>query len=204
MFVRLDCLYESGQNVALRTMPGLRYTQLAQRAAESYGYLSGEDARGLGVPMGTLNALARRGQLERVEHGIYRVPLIPTSPLDEYMLATLWPSGHGRISHESALGLYDMSDANPAKIHITVPASYRTHREVPELYVLHHEDLDPADEANFEGIPVVSPAKAIRQAHAGHIRRSLLEQAIDDGVRGGWLRGRQANELLVHAVAVTN
>jgi predicted transcriptional regulator of viral defense system len=176
-------------------MPGLRYTQLAQYAAENYGYVSGEDARRLGVPMGTLNALARRGQLEHVAHGIYRVPLIPSSAMDEYMLATLWPSGRGRISHESALGLFDMSDANPAKIHVTVPASYRTHRNVPALYVLHHEDLEAIDEANFEGIPVVSPAKAVRQARARHVRRSLLEQAIDDGVRGGWLHGGQADEL---------
>ena len=176
-------------------MPGLRYTQLARRAAENYGYLSGEDARGLGVPMGTLNALARRGQLERVGHGIYRVPLIPPTPLDEYMLATLWPGGQGHISHESALGLFEMSDANPTKIHVTVPATYRTHRAVPALYVLHHDDLDAGDEANFEGIPVVSPAKAVRQAHARRLRRSLLDQAIDDGVRGGWLRGREADEL---------
>jgi predicted transcriptional regulator of viral defense system len=196
-------MYEKRQNVVVRTMPGLRYTQLAQHAAESYGYVSGEDARGLGVPIGTLNALARRGQLERVAHGIYRVPLIPSSPLDEYMLATLWPGGRGRISHESALGLFDMSDANPAKIHVTVPASYRTHRDVPAMYVLHHEDLDGVDEANFEGIPVVSPARAVRQAHAQHVRRSLLEQAIDDGVRGGWLRGSQADELRAEVLGRT-
>lgn len=176
-------------------MPGFRYIQLAQHAAESYGYVSGEDARELGVPIGTLNALARRGQLERVAHGIYRVPLVPPSALDEYMLATLWPGRQGCISHESALGLFGMSDVNPAKIHVTVPASYRTHRQVPAMYVLHHEDLDEVDEANFEGIPVVSPAKAVRQSHARHLGRSLLEQAIDDGVRGGWLRGSQADEL---------
>jgi predicted transcriptional regulator of viral defense system len=184
-------------------MPGLRYTQLAQRAAENYGYVSGEDARALGVPMGTLNALARRGQLEHAAHGIYRVPLIPPSPLDEYMLATLWPDGRGRISHESALGLFDMSDANPAKIHVTVPASYRTHRDIPALYILHHEDLDAIDEAIFEGIPVVSPAKAVRQAQARHVRRSLLEQAIDDGVRGGWLRDSQADELRAEVLGGT-
>jgi predicted transcriptional regulator of viral defense system len=184
-------------------MPGLRYTQLAQHAAENYGYVSGEDACELGVPIGTMNALARRGQLERVAHGIYRVPLIQPSALDEYMLATLWPGRQGRISHESALGLFDMSDVNPAKIHVTVPASYRTHRDVPAMYVLHHEDLDEVDEANFEGIPVVSPAKAVRQSHAGHLGRSLLEQAIDDGVRGGWLRDRQADELRAEVLGGT-
>jgi predicted transcriptional regulator of viral defense system len=176
-------------------MPGARYTQLAERAAETFGYVTGEDARALGVPMGTLNALARRGQLERIDHGIYRVPLIPPSRLDQYMLATLWPDRRGRISHESALDLYELSDVNPARIHVTVPAGYRTHREIPPLYVLHREDLEPDEQASFEGVPVVSAAKAIRQAHAQHQRRSLLEQAIDDGARTGWLGRREADRL---------
>ena len=176
-------------------MPGLRYKQLAERAAENYGYLTGNDARELGVPMGTVNALARRGQLDRIEHGIYRVPLVPPTRLDQYMLATLWPDGRGLISHRSALDLYGISDANPAKLHVTVPASYRTHREIPPLYVVHREDIAEADRSSVEGIAVVSAAKAIRQAHEEHLRRSLVEQAINDGVRDGWLRHRQANEL---------
>lgn len=176
-------------------MPGVRYKQLAERAADSFGYLTGADARALGVPLGTLNALSRRGQLERVAHGVYRVPLIPPSSLDQYMLATLWPDGRGRISHESALDLYGMSDVNPAKIHVTVPVGYRTHREIPALYVLHWEDLVPGDQDSFEGIAVVSAAKAVRQAHEQHLRRSLLEQAIADGERHGWLRRREADRL---------
>jgi len=176
-------------------MPGFRYTQLAERAAETFGYLTGEDARDLGVPMGTLNALARRGQLERVDHGIYRVPLIPPNRLDPYMLATLWPDRRGRISHESALDLYGISDVNPDKIHITVPAGYRTHREIPPLYVLHREDLQPTDQDSFEGVPVVTATKAIRQAHEQRLRRSLVEQAIDEAARGGWLRRREATRL---------
>jgi predicted transcriptional regulator of viral defense system len=193
--MRLDVLYEERQNIDVHTMPGARYNQLAERAAENFGYLTGEDAHALGVPVGTLNALSRRGQLERVAHGIYRVPLIPPSRLDQYMLATLWPDGRGQISHESALELYGMSDINPPKIHITVPASYRTHREIPSLYVLHHEDLAAADQESFEGIAVVSATKAIRQANEKHMRPSLLAQAIDDGVRNGWLRRREADQL---------
>ena len=176
-------------------MPGSRYKQLAERAAENHGYLTGADARELGVPMGTLNALARRGQLDRVVHGIYRVPLVPAGRLDQYMLATMWPDGRGVISHESALDLYEISDVNPTKLHVTVPASYRTHREVPALYVLHREDLAEADRGGVDGIAVVSVAKAIRQVHEQHLRTSLVAQAIDEAERDGWLRRRQAGEL---------
>ncbi len=176
-------------------MPGLRYNQLAARAAHNHGYLTGEDARELGVPMGTLNALARRGQLDRVQRGIYRVPLIPPGRFDQYLLATLWADGRGVVSHESALELYEISDVNPAKLHITVPKAYRTHRKVPGLYVVHCEDLPTEDQAEIEGVAVVSAAKAIRQVHGQHLRDSLVEQAIDDAEREGWVRRRQADEL---------
>ncbi len=176
-------------------MPGLRYKQLAQRAAENYGYLTGSDARELGVPMGTLNALARRGELDRITRGIYRVPLIPPSRLDQYMLATLWPDRRGLISHESALDLYGLSDVNPSKLHITVPLSYRTHRSIPSLYVLHNEDVADVDRGSVDGVAVVSVEKAIRQAHEQHLRASLVRQAIDDAEREGWLRRPRADEL---------
>jgi len=178
-------------------MPGARYNQLAERAAETFGYLTAEDARDLGVPLGTLNALSRRGQLVRVSHGIYRMPLIPPSRLDQYMLATLWPDGRGCISHESALELYGISDVNPARVHVTVPARYRTHREIPALYALHREDLTDRDRGSFDGIPAVSATKAIRQLHEQHLRPSLLAQAIDEGLRGGWLARREAAQLRV-------
>src|SRR5277367_5785454 len=161
-------------------MPGFRYTQLAERAAEKLGYVTAGDARELGIPVGTLNALSRRGQLEHVDHGIYRMPLIPPGQFDQYMLATLWPDGRGRISHESALDLYGISDVNPATIHVTVPRTYRTHRAIPPLYALHGEDIAEADQNTVEGIRTVSVATAIRQVQGHHLRRSLLEQAIDE------------------------
>jgi predicted transcriptional regulator of viral defense system len=176
-------------------MPGTRYKQLSKRAADNYGYLTGQDARELGVPIGTLNALARRGQLDRIEHGIYRVPLVPPSSRDQYKLATLWPGGRGLISHESALDLYDISDVNPTKLHVTVPKAYRTHREIPSLYVLHRDEVADVDRSSVDGIPVVSVAKAIRQVHEQHLRHSLVDQAIDDAEREGWLRRRQADQL---------
>lgn len=176
-------------------MPGVRYIQLAERAAENCGYVTAADAREIGVPIGTVNALARRGQLDRIAQGIYRVPLVPPGPLDQYKLATLWPDGRGRISHESALDLYGISDVNPADVHISVPTSYRTHRAVPPPFRLHHEQIDPADEETVNGIPTVTAEKAIRQVHERHLRPSLVEQAIDDATREGWLRRRVAEQL---------
>jgi hypothetical protein len=63
------------------------------------------------------------------------------------------------------------------------------------LYVLHRDEVADVDQGSIEGIAVVSVAKAIRQVHEQHLRRSLVEQAIEDAEREGWLRRRQADQL---------
>lgn len=177
-------------------MPGPIYKILAELAANQYGYITTVDAAEAGIDPHRLLEMAKRGQLERVATGIYRVPLIPPTPLDPYMLATLWPRQvRGVISHESALDLHELSDVNPHKIHITVPPGHRPRRDVPRLYVLHHEDLDPADITAHEGVPIVTAAKAIRQAHATHLGPALIGQAVADGRRRGLLARREAEEL---------
>ncbi len=42
------------------------------------------------------------------------------------MAAALWPKGiQGVLTHDTALDLWDVSDVNPAKTHITVPHGHR-------------------------------------------------------------------------------
>jgi predicted transcriptional regulator of viral defense system len=144
-------------------MPGARYKQLVAAAADNFGYVTNHDAHALSIPIGTVNAMARRGQLDRVAHGIYRVPLIPASRLDPFRLGTLWPDRRGLISHASALELYDGAELNPAVIYVTVPSSYRTHRQIPAPYVIRHQDIAPDGRNTIHGVPVVSEAVAAAQ-----------------------------------------
>jgi predicted transcriptional regulator of viral defense system len=144
-------------------MPGARSKQLAAVAADNLGYVTNDDAHALSIPIGTVNAMARRGQLARVAHGIYRLPLIPATPLDAYKLGALWPDRRGLVSHASALALYDGAEPNSTVIYVTVPSSYRTHREVPAPYVIRHQDIAPEDRSTIHGIPVVSEAVAAAQ-----------------------------------------
>jgi hypothetical protein len=60
---------------------------------------------------------------------------------------------------------------------------------------VHREDLEPREITSHEGIPIVTPATAIRQAHREHLGAALIRQAIDDGERGGRISQRAAAEL---------
>jgi predicted transcriptional regulator of viral defense system len=177
-------------------MPGSVYDAIFALGVDSCGFVTQEQARELGIPAQRLVVLEDRGLLERRRHGLYRVVALPASPVDGYMEATLWPIGvQGVLSDDTALELHELSDVSPAKIHITVPRSHRTRRTVPTQYVVHRRDLDASEITRYEGIPIVTPARAIRDAHAGHLGPALIRQAIDDGERSGKLTGATAAEL---------
>lgn len=185
-------------------MPGQVYTEIVEFANEQYGFVTTEDTRDLGINPINLVRMAERGHLERRGTGLYRVNLTPTSRLDAYMEATLWPRKvRGILSHETALDLYELSDVNPSKIHLTLPRAHRIRRTIPSNYRIHHEDLAADQITLLEGIPIVTVPHAIRQAHGSHIGPALIGQAIDHAQQLGHLTARQAvalrNELTVPA-----
>lgn len=70
------------------------------------------------------------GNWERVEGGVYRLREYPPPERDDLIVLSLM--SHNRsdqpqtvFSHETALALHDLSDANPARIHLTVPPGFR-------------------------------------------------------------------------------
>jgi predicted transcriptional regulator of viral defense system len=173
------------------------FAQVAAIAGDNHGYVTTDDARAEGIAPINLVRMAQREVLERRATGLYRLPLIPPGPLDSYVEATLWPQRgvRGVLAEETALDLHELSDVNPAKIHIVLPIGYRVRRDVPAAYQLHYEDLDEVDVTLFEGIPIVTPIKAIRQAAAAHLGDALVAQAIDHGERNGRLARKQAVQL---------
>lgn len=158
-------------------MAGRIQRELWDVAVDQYGYVTSTDARRLGINTVELGKLAARGQIEHVSYGIYRFPQLPVTPLDSYMLATLWANGRGVLSHDTALDLHDLCDINPSKLHITVPGR-RPERQGGEQYVVHSEPLDEDEVTRHEAIPIVTVAKAIAQGISSGVSTHLLTQAL--------------------------
>jgi predicted transcriptional regulator of viral defense system len=179
-------------------MPGRNFKTLYEIAEDNYGFVTVEEGRRAGVRPQRLAEMARRGALRREGFALYRLDPFPSHELDSYRKATLWPYPiEGVLGHETALDLYELSDVNPAKIHVTLPSDYRIRRrEVPALSVLHHDDLDERDVTHHEGLPIVTPAKAIRQCYQAHFRRDLLRQALEDAKRRGLITRAEYNKLM--------
>lgn len=177
-------------------MPGRVHDILFERAFDQHGFVTADDARVLGVDRQRLVDMERRGTLERVARGLYRFKAIPHGDRDQLMEAVLWPRRtRGVLSHATALDLHDLCDINPVKIHITVPRRYRINREAPAVYAIHHRDLEDADRAVLDGLPTVTPRRAILDAIEAHVDPKLVEQAVDTARRRGLVRKESLSAL---------
>jgi predicted transcriptional regulator of viral defense system len=177
-----------------------QYRAVYEVAEGQQGYFTAAQVAAAGVPGAHLPDMLRRGVVERVSRGVYRLIAYPRAATGQYMEASLWPGGHSRdvqgvISHESALAIHELSDASPSKIHITVPRELRIRRTVPRYLFVHHADLDSAEIEWRDGMPVTTPVRTIRDCHAAHLGPALVRQAIEDARRRGLIPAREADAL---------
>ena len=179
-------------------------------AEDQAGYVTAAQAAAAGVPHTQLLHSTAQGRLERVSRGVYRLTQFPVDEHADYHEAVLWPQLRRTvpavISHASALVLYGMSEVRQAAIDVTVPPDVRIRRAVPARILLHRAALTPAEITVHEGLPVTTPARAIRDAAATGLSTSLVRQAVIDGSQRGLLTlgtaHRLAHDLLGEAVVV--
>jgi len=162
--------------------------RLRDIALDQYGYVTMAQALDVGLTKAAVLMLTHRGRLERAAFGIYRVPQVPVTAYDRYMLAVLWTGvPEACLSHDTALEVYDVSDINPITVHITVAKKRRITRAGGEHYALHREDLEPTDISWWEGIPTVRLPVAIEQCIKSGVPTYLIRQALERAPKTGAL-----------------
>jgi predicted transcriptional regulator of viral defense system len=174
-----------------------RIDELLPFAEENDGFVTAAQARGLGIKDSVLARLTQRGKLQRVARGVYRIPYFPSDRMSQYREAVLWARADSgpetiALSHETALAVYGISDANPPRVHITVPKSARLRRHRPQWVEIHRADLRPSDIANREGLPVTTIEKTISQILEETGRIGLARSALKDARKEGYISSEKA------------
>ena len=154
-----------------------RYRQLVAIAADHHGLVTSAAAAAAGVQPVLLVQMAKRGVLEKVARGIYRVPELAGDPLDQYQEALLLLPG-AVLSHETALDIHDLCDVNPRQIHVTVVAGTRVRKTLPYWLAVHYGPLEPEDVTGHEGLAIVTPARAIVDGITAALGDRFVDQAI--------------------------
>ena len=164
-------------------MPRIEDT-LRDLASEHEGLFTAREAEEAGIPRALVVQLRHRGRLERVAQGLYRFPTWPTTRLQQYHEAVLWPQAHRQlayalISHESALELYDLTQLNPSTVNVTLPRLTRIRRTPPPWMRLHLADVPETDRRWEQRVPVVSIPRAIEDVAYTH-GIDIVHQAVQD------------------------
>jgi predicted transcriptional regulator of viral defense system len=161
---------------------------LWEEAVDQHGYVTLAGATILGLTRPAIDKILARGRLQGAASGSYRVPEVPATRYDPYMLAVLWAgSDEACLSHDTALDAYEVCDTSPDRIHLTVQPGRRIRRAGSQGYLVHHETLRPEELGWWQRIPTVTLPTAIDQCLRSGVPTYLLRQAIANAGEQGAL-----------------
>ena len=176
------CGFFGKYEVFAHIMPWPDHDQLYQIAESQAGYFAARQARTAGFAAERLSYYHRAGVFERVAHGIYRLKRFPASPYEDLFIALLRTGPHSVISHESALALYDLADALPTQVHITVPRTASRRRSGIQL---HTKKIRASEITDREGLRVTTVPRTIADVAAAGLAQEFVRQAIQQSIDRG-------------------
>ncbi len=164
------------------------WNALYEMAAAQDGYFTTRQAASAGYSRPLLARHLSSGRIVRARRGIYRVVHYPPSDHEDLVVIWLWSDRAGLFSHETALALHDLSDALPAKIHMTVPATWKRRRlQVPASVMLHYAEVESQDRGWVGSVPVTNPRRTLLDCVAERVGPDLVRQAHTQALRRGLL-----------------
>jgi predicted transcriptional regulator of viral defense system len=171
--------------------------RLFEFAERQQGFFTTKQAKAAGFAENTHPYHVQVGNWIRERRGIYRLALFPTADRPDLVLWALWSRNRneeieGVYSHQTALSLYDLSDLNPAKLHMTVPTGFRRNSEIPGVLLLHRANLLESDVQSAQGFKFTRPLRSILDLiEAGTVERNFIRQALRQAADRGLITRQQ-------------
>jgi predicted transcriptional regulator of viral defense system len=168
-------------------------TALFKTASSQGGYFTALQAKQAGFSDKNHQYHVRAGNWAREWRGIYRLVRFPLQEDAQYSLWGVWSFNRkgkpqGVFSHETALSLFDVSDLQPEKLHMTVPRGYRRHGTVPKVLRLHHANIKPSEYEERSGYRVTKPHRTIADlVRARTVSPEFIKQAVQQSLDRGYL-----------------
>jgi len=169
---------------------------LFQIADSQQGYFTSFQAERCGYARSHFQRQLLSGEWIKEQRGIYRLARYPVTDRPELVVWGLWSrSKKGEIqgvwSHETALDVYELSDVMPAKMHMTVPISFRKRISIPPLLVLHYATLHEKEIRAQQGYFITTPLRTLIDViEEGVLSHDLLLQALREALQKGLVSRR--------------
>ena len=181
--------------------------RLFDLAQQQQGFFTTKQAKAAGFAENTHPYHVQTGNWIREHRGVYRLAQFPMSDRPDLVLWSLWSRNRkeeieGVFSHQTALSLHELSDLNPAKLHMTVPTHFRRNSKVPGIVLLHYADLPAGDVQAGRGYNFTRPLRTILDLiEAGTVERTFIRQALREAFGRGLITRRQLRDASMNETA---
>ncbi len=165
--------------------------RLFEVAEGQQGFFTAKQAKAAGFAENTHPYHVQVGNWIREYRAIYRLALFPSAEHPDLVKWALWSKNRDEViegvyCHQTALSLYELSDLNPARLHMTVPTHFRRNSEIPAILVLHYADLARDDVQTSQGFKYTRPLRSILDLiEADSVERTFLRQALRQALHRG-------------------
>ncbi|WP_101721058.1 type IV toxin-antitoxin system AbiEi family antitoxin domain-containing protein [Eggerthella timonensis] len=161
-------------------------------AVDDFGLITSAEARDLGVSNAELTQLARRGKLQRVARGVYRMPVWPYQEASPYAIAVKSAGPDAYLYGESVVALLGLAPIDPGRMWVASPS--RVRRRLGEgVQVIGRRPREQV--VRYEGVPSQPAADAVKEA-AGTMGPFRARQAAEEAARLGYLTQGEKERLV--------
>jgi len=158
------------------------WNALFARTLSQGGHFTPAQAAAAGFSKQLLRKHVLAGRVTHELRAVYRLVNFPPGEQDELIRLWLWSECLGVFSHETALSQFQLSDALPSRVHMTVPPSWRKSSAVPPLLLLHRSTIPEHDRTWVGAIPVTTLSRTLRDAVDAGVDPTLVTQAAREGL----------------------
>lgn len=181
--------------------------KLRQTAQAQGGYFSSRQAAEAGYGYSHLDYHVGTGVMERVAHGVYRLPSVAVSPHDDLIRLALWSRDRSDriqavVSHATALTVHELGLLLPDRVHLTVPPGFR--KPPPKGCLLHRRELPRSEVEEREGFNVTTVQRTLVDvAHSTDVPYDEVIRAAREALDRGLIATSALADALVRENAPT-
>ena len=171
-------------------------------ASQQCGYFTSFQAERVGFTNSNQVYHVKVGNWLREWRGVFRLARYPIQDDSQYALWGIWSmnrkeSIQGIYTHETALSLFELSDLQTPKLHMTFPRGHRHHGTIPTTLEVHHADIEDSEYEERNGYKVAKPYRTIIDiVRVGETSPEFVKQAVDQALGKGYLTQANYKSLL--------
>jgi predicted transcriptional regulator of viral defense system len=160
------------------------YRKLYSIAEPQAGYFTVKQVQAANYTRQDVYYQAKRKEFVRVGQGVYRITLFPSSPFEDLFIALLKSGPKAVLSHETALSVYNLSDALPGELHITLP---RTSSRRNKGIRYHTKTISDREITRYQGLRVTTVPRTIIDLMEAGFDSIQVEKAIHQALQRGMM-----------------